>query len=474
MAFSFLAFESILVLFLAFLVFLIALLKLSARDAEKLPPGRQGWPLVRENIGFLSARRHGVLHFFQPRIAKYGKIFTTHLFGKRSVVSAHAHFNKWVLQNEGRLFTAKYPKGLSAIIGKYGMLSIHGDLHRKLHGVAVSLLSMDKLKAHFLAEVDSMIRSRVNQWIGNDILLQDECRKMVLELMLKHLLGLDPSEDTKEIEREFRDVTGSGVGVLPIRLPGTKFYKAIKAREALVERMKMEIKKREEDPKAFGEDLLSRLLNDQESRLPNEVVIDFVLFLVHAGHHTSARALAFVVKHLTENPEALLELREEHDAIGKSRNGGRLTWEDYKSMKFTRWVINETLRLEVGANMVVREAMENVPVEGYVIPKGTCVILLIDAVHKEKDNYESPLAFNPWRWQSDDLQKSSTDGIFTPFSGGPRLCPGAQFAQMEISVFLHHLVTNCRWEKLTEHQVIRIPAPTFADGFPIHVYPREA
>uniref|UniRef100_A0A5K0ZFE4 Uncharacterized protein n=1 Tax=Nymphaea colorata TaxID=210225 RepID=A0A5K0ZFE4_9MAGN len=58
----------------------------------------------------------------------------------------------------GKTFHGKYPKGLSAIIGKYGMLSIHGDLHRKLHGVAVRLLSLDKLKAHFLAEVDSMIR----------------------------------------------------------------------------------------------------------------------------------------------------------------------------------------------------------------------------------------------------------------------------------------------------------------------------
>ncbi|KAF3773475.1 Abietadienol/abietadienal oxidase [Nymphaea thermarum] len=122
------------------------------------------------------------------------RIFTTHLFGKRTVFSAHANFNKWVLQNEGRLFTAKYPKGLSVIIGKYGMLSIIDDLHRKSYGIAVRLLSMDKLKAHFLEELDSMdklkahfleeldsmIRSRVNQWIGNDILLQDECRKIPL------------------------------------------------------------------------------------------------------------------------------------------------------------------------------------------------------------------------------------------------------------------------------------------------------
>ncbi|KAF3775589.1 Abietadienol/abietadienal oxidase [Nymphaea thermarum] len=148
MAFSFLAFESILVLFLVFLVFLIALLKLSARDATELPPGRR------------VACREGKYWLLVSPSAWCSPIFSAK-----------------DLKNEGRLFTAKYPKGLSVIIGKYGMLSIIDDLHRKPYGIAVRLLSMDKLKAHFLEELDSMIRSRVNQWIGNDILLQDECRK---------------------------------------------------------------------------------------------------------------------------------------------------------------------------------------------------------------------------------------------------------------------------------------------------------
>lgn len=31
---------------------------------------------------------------------------------------------------------------------------------------------------------------------------------------------------------------------------------------------------------------------------------------------------------------------------------------------------------------------------------------------------------------------------FTPFGGGQRLCPGLELSRLEISVFLHHLVTT--------------------------------
>ncbi|CAN6467088.1 unnamed protein product [Victoria cruziana] len=443
MALPYLSFEAIALLCLASIVFLIARL-IAGDDAENLPPGRQGWPLVRENISFSAAPRHGLSHFLQPRISKYGKIFTTHLFGRRTVISADANFNKWVLQNEGRLFKAKFPKAFSEVFGKYGMLSIHGDLQRKLHGVAINLLGQDKLKAHFLAEVDSMIRTRVRRWVGREILLQDELRTMVLELMVKQLLDIDPSEELKVMAKEFRDFTGSGIGCLPIRLPGSRFYRALKARKALVARVKKEIKEREQHLEAaIRPDLLSRLLKE-DSRLPEEVIVDFILFLAHAGHHTSSRVMVFAVKHLTEDPAALQKLREENDGIAKRRGHGRLTWEDYKSMQFTRWVVSETLRLD-GASMLVREALEDVSANSYVIPKGISIILAIDGVHKDKDNYSSPLAFNPWRWQSLDLkEKPVMDAIFTPFGGGARLCPGAQLAQLEVSIFLHYLVTNCR------------------------------
>ena len=37
-------------------------------------------------------------------------------------------------------------------------------------------------------------------------------------------------------------------------------------------------------------------------------------------------------------------------------------------------------------------------------------------------------------------------GVFTPFGGGPRLCPGSELARVMLSVFLHHFVTKFRYD----------------------------
>lgn len=37
--------------------------------------------------------------------------------------------------------------------------------------------------------------------------------------------------------------------------------------------------------------------------------------------------------------------------------------------------------------------------EGYLIPKGWCVLASFISLHMDEENYENPYDFNPWRWE---------------------------------------------------------------------------
>ncbi|KAL6980696.1 hypothetical protein U1Q18_022333, partial [Sarracenia purpurea var. burkii] len=136
---------------------------------------------------------------------------------------------------------------------------------------------------------------------------------------------------------------------------------------------------------------------------------------------------------------------EEHDEI-RARKGESeaLEWEDYKSMPFTQCVVNETLRVANIISGVFRRAITDVDLKGYTIPKGWKVFASFRAVHLDPDHFKDARSFNPWRWQANSGTANSVN-LFAPFGGGPRRCPGAELARAELSVFLHHLVTQFRY-----------------------------
>jgi len=225
-------------------------------------------------------------------------------------------------------------------------------------------------------------------------------------------------------------------------------------------------------PEVVHRDLLSRLLGEDFISNEDEIICDFILNLLFAGHETSFRAMLFSIKFLTDCPEALQQMREEHDAILRSKGEDKkLNWDDYKSMKFTQCVINETLRLGNFAAGTLRETTEEIKVKGYDIPKGSIFFLLTITTHLNEKFYNKTFEFNPWRWQFD--QDISNDPLFTPFGAGGRLCSGYHLARFEISVFLHIFLTKFRWEVYADERISYLPFPHLTKGLPIRLHFRE-
>ncbi|KAH9289981.1 hypothetical protein KI387_034098, partial [Taxus chinensis] len=411
--------------------------------SSNLPPGSKGWPIIGHTLRwYISVSGSHPPSFVEDSVKRYGKIFSCRLFGRPTIMSADPSFNRYILQNEGRLFRAGYPQSFRDLVGKKGLIAIHGDLHRKLHGIAVNLMTSEKVKNNFITDIQIILQKTMSTWKDRQMFFEDECRKLAISLMANQLLGISTEDEINEMAPIFCDFVG-GIISLPIKIPGFAYFKAMKARRALIGKIREIIDKRRCSPDGVKHNgLLERLLD--EDNLSQEIVADFIISLLFAGHETTAKTMSFAIYFLTQCPEAVEQLRVENDSVRRKRNKEILTWDDYRSMKFTRCVLEETLRLGGIAISVFRETIEEIKYKDHVIPKGWSVVPFFSAVHLNEDFYKDSLKFNPWRWQEIDQESKMwrTSDLFMPFGAGPRFCPGAELARLQITLFLHYFVTN--------------------------------
>ncbi|KAK1306028.1 Cytochrome P450 90A1 [Acorus calamus] len=429
--------------------------------------------------------------FVDERVARHGRVFTTHVFGERTVFSADPEANKYVLQNEGRLFESSYPTSISNLLGSHSLLLMKGPLHKHFHSLTVSFVSPSVIRDSLLPDIDRLVRHNLDSWAGRTVLLLSETKKVseiTFELTVKQLMSVDPGEWTEKLRKEYLLLI-EGFFSLPLPFFFTTYGRALRARTKVVEILKTMVKERkerrskkrststswEEVEEEEKRDMLGALLEAEEG-LTEEEGVDFMVALLVAGYETTSTIMTLAVKFLSDSPRALVLLKEEHEGIrAKKKEGEALEWSDYKSMPFTQCVINETLRVANIISGVFRRAVADVHLKGYTIPKGWKVFASFRAVHLDSDHYKDARTFNPWRWQESVMTPTSNQGsgTFMPFGGGPRLCPGYELARVEISVFLHYLVTCFSWTAPEDDRVVFFPTTRTLKQYPIDVRRRK-
>ncbi|XP_015069358.1 abietadienol/abietadienal oxidase [Solanum pennellii] len=460
------------------LIFIIKYYKKSKSqngNTKKFPPGRRGWPIIGDSFNWYNAvaSSHPPC-FVEQQVQKYGKIFSCSLHGKWAVVSVDPVFNKFVMQNEGKLFQSSYPKSFRDLVGKNGIITAQGEQQRKLHSIASNMMRLDKLKFHFLNDIQRVIQETLHNFQHNEvILLQDVCRKLAINLMVNQLLGVSSESEVNEMAQLFSDFVDGCLSV-PINMPGFAYHTAMKARENIIIKINKIIETHRKEA-SNGNGVIYRLL--EEESLPDEAVADFIINLLFAGNETTAKTMAFAVYFLTQSPKAMKQLQDEQESFRNEKgsnfdNEEMLSWQDYKAMPFTQCVIDETLRLGGIAIWLMREATNDVVYGDYVIPKGCFVVPFLSAVHLNENIYDEPRIFNPWRWMKPENQEKRnwrSSPFFAPFGGGGRFCPGAELSRLQIALFIHYFVTTYRWKQVKEDRMSFFPSARLVNGFQIQL-----
>ncbi|KAI3701751.1 hypothetical protein L6452_27066 [Arctium lappa] len=469
---------SLLSLFVSFVSLTLGFLFYKKNPTENLePPGKTGWPFLGETLEFLSTGWNGHPEkFVFDRMARYSSnVFKTSLLGSEAAVFCGPAGNKFLFSNEYKLVRMWVPDSIKKLFPSKSSAAEEAMKMRKSFPVFLKPEALQK----YIGVMDDITGKHFStSWENHEIVAVYPLIKHFAFVIASRLfISVENPDHIAKFAAPF-DRLVSGIFSIPIDFPGTQFNKAIKASKHIrkelidiIEQRKSDLGEGKASPK---QDVLSHMLltnGDGEEAMTNTDIANKLIALLLGGHDTIASTCTSIVRYLAELPQIYEGVYKEQMEVAKSKGPDEvLNWEDLQKMKYSWSVASEVLRLSPPFQGTFREALTDFTFNGFFIPKGWKIYWSTNGVHRNSEFFPDPLKFDPTRFEGG----GPAPYTYVPFGGGARMCPGKEFARLEILVFMHHIVKRFRWQKIIpDEKIIVDPMPVPAKGLPVRLYPHK-
>jgi cytochrome P450 len=179
---------------------------------------------------------------------------------------------------------------------------------------------------------------------------------------------------------------------------------------------------------------------------------DQVATMILAGHETTATALFWSLYLLALDAATQDELAAE---VAIATADGTL---DIERLKFTRAVVDETMRLYPPAFLIARTAGAPDTIAGMPVRKNDIVLIAPWLLHRHEKLWRDPAAFLPQRFMPPSPPPDRF--AYLPFGVGARVCIGAHFALVEATLALAKIVGAFRIVLLDKAPVMPVGVVT--------------
>ncbi|XP_058978009.1 cytochrome P450 4g1 [Musca domestica] len=190
-------------------------------------------------------------------------------------------------------------------------------------------------------------------------------------------------------------------------------------------------------------DAMMEMSRNLEIEWTEKDIIDEVNTIMFEGHDTTSAASSFVLCILGIYQDMQEKVLAEQRAIFGDDLMRDCTFADTLEMKYLERVIMETLRLYPPVPLIARRAEHDIKLASgpYSIPKGTTIVIIQYAVHRDPKSFPNPEKFDPDNFLPERMAKRHYYS-FIPFSAGPRSCVGRKFAILKLKVLLSTILRN--------------------------------
>ncbi len=395
------------------------------------PPGPPQLPL----IGTTRIFERDQLAAIERTVRTYGDVVSYNVASQPIYLLCNPQdVGQVVLTDNAKFMKGRLTHELDGILGR-GLLTSEGRFWRRQRKIAAPSFT----RRHIERFADAMVactKTALRSIEPGPRNIHADMMELTLEIVLDTVFG-QADVDTSEfgtlvgtMMEEFNRAYLSWRRLLPNAAKRKSLDALEGSRKALDAIVYDIIRQRRVAPQGYGDDMLGRLLaarDDDGTGMTDEQVRDEVATMFLAGHETTALALSFALLLLARHPDVAAQARAEVDRVLGDRDAGMA---DFAQLPFVEAVVKEALRLYPPAYMFGREALEDVEVAGWVVPRGAQVLVPVWSIHRDRRWYDNPLTFSPQRWL-DGLAERLPKYAYLPFGGGARVCVGNHFAMLE-------------------------------------------
>lgn len=371
---------------------------------------------------------------------QHGPIFRAHFFEQEVLFLVGPEANRLVLVSERQKFSHAAGWGnifsVNDLFGR-GLLTMDGEehtQHRRMMNPAFTVSYMER----YLPLMNRLIREHVANWARTEeVDLYEETRKLTFDIAAQALTGLEAGE---EVDR-FRDIF-VGLLLLPRLAASEEDFQENAARFQAELRALMipKIAERRQNP---TDDIFGRLVqarDDQGNTMSDDQLIAHINILLVAGHETSTTLSTWLLYLLQQHPDYTQRILQEQATVMGNRQDPTL--EDVKAMKVLEHALSEAERLYPPVPNGPRGVSEDFTFQGYQIPAGVPIFYSILGSHMLPSIFTNPTQFDPDRFASPREEHKKAPYSLVGFGGGPRICIGINFAQIEMKAMVSHILRN--------------------------------
>jgi cytochrome P450 len=344
-----------------------------------------------------------------------------------------------------------------------GLLLSDGDLWRKQRRLMQPVFHRQKIQV-FADMMGEETAGALDSWgqaaaSGQPLNIQQEMMRFTLSIISRALFNERIGDENGSIGKNLTILLEDSIYRFdhpfypPRSFPTPRNRRYQQAKADLVAVIDGLVERRRASLGEYG-DLLDMLMmaKDEESGegMSKEQLRYELLTLFIAGHETTALLLSWAFYLIAQHPQVRAKLQAEAEQV----LAGRIpTLDDLPNLKYTRMVMDETMRMYPPAWLTNRRAIEADEIEGFAVPAGAQLTVSPYATHHDPALWPDPFQFDPERFTPERSADRHRYAYF-PFGGGPRVCIGNNFALMEAQMFLAAAAQSYRLELIPERPVV--------------------